>query len=103
MQIQMNFGDINSSEGIKERVEAAVQNHLQHVADRVTRVEVHLRDDNAHKTGGRDKRVVMEARPAGFDPVVVEHDGHDLYQVIDEAAGKLGRVVKKLFDKASAR
>ncbi|MEM1098359.1 MAG: HPF/RaiA family ribosome-associated protein [Planctomycetota bacterium] len=103
MQIQINYGDIDGSPALQERVEDRLEHALQHVAARVTRVEVHLRDDNAGKAGSNDKRAVMEARPAGFDPITVDHAGDDIYGVIDEAAGKLGRAVKKLFEKADAR
>lgn len=103
MQIQINFGDVTSSDAISQRVESAIQHSLEHVADRVTRVEVHLHDENADKPGPHDKRVVMEARPAGFDPLAVEHHGSDLYKVIDETAGKLGRAVKHKLERAAAK
>ncbi len=103
MQIQINFGSVKNSEAIEQRVEDAVQRAFEHFADRVTRVEVHLHDDNAKKAGPHDKRVVMEARPAGFDPLAVEHGGDDLYKVIDETAGKLGRAVKNKLERAGAK
>ncbi|MEM1445810.1 MAG: HPF/RaiA family ribosome-associated protein [Planctomycetota bacterium] len=103
MQIQVNYSNIDGSDALQTRVEDKLQHALQHVADRVTRIEVHLHDDNAAKAGSHDKRAVMEARPAGAHPITVDHAGDDIYGVIDEAAGKLGRAVKKHFDKAGAR
>ncbi|MEM7576629.1 MAG: HPF/RaiA family ribosome-associated protein [Planctomycetota bacterium] len=101
MQIQINYGDIDGSDAIQTRVHNQLNRELQYLADRVTRVEVHLRDDNAGKAGSNDKRAVMEARPAGAKPITVNHAGEDIYKVIDETAGKLGRAVKKHFDKAA--
>ncbi|MEM8782416.1 MAG: HPF/RaiA family ribosome-associated protein [Planctomycetota bacterium] len=103
MQIQINYGDIDGSDAIQTRVNDKLHHALQHVTDRVTRVEVHLRDDNAGKAGANDKRAVMEARPAGAGPITVDHAGEDIYKVVDEAAAKLGRAVKKHFDKVGAR
>jgi ribosomal subunit interface protein len=104
MQIQINYGDIDGSDALETRVTDKLNRELQYVADRVTRVEVHLRDDNSsNKSGPQDKRAVMEARPAGFDPITIDHAGEDIYKVIDEAAAKLGRAVKKHFDKQDDR
>ncbi len=103
MHIQINFGDIDGSDALRDRVTQKVEHVLQHVADRITRVEVHLRDDNAGKAGSHDKRAVMEARPAGHDPIAVEHNGEDIYKVIDETAQKLGRAVKSKLERADAK
>jgi len=81
-----------------------VEKQLGHLMDRLTRVEVHLRDDNsAAKSSNDDKRCVMEARIAGRRPLAVEHSGGDMYKVIDETAGKLSRAVKNDIARSSAR
>ena len=93
MLIQVNFGDVQSSEAIEARVREEVSSALEHQASRVTRVEVHLRDLNGQKAG-IDKRCTMEARLAGFQPLAVEEDREDLYDAIHAAAKKLHRAVK---------
>ena len=103
MQTQINFGDVDASDALTQRVHAAVDKALAHVSQGITRVEVHLRDDNAGKGGSDDKRVVMEARPEGHQPITVDHKGEDLYKVIDETAGKLGRALKSHLDRISER
>ena len=101
MLIQINYGDIDRSEAIDEFVREKVMSQLGHLAEKLTRVEVHLRDDNsAAKSSHNDKRCTMEARPAGRKPFVVEHAGDDLYTVITETAGKLSRAVKKNVERA---
>lgn len=101
MLIQVNFGDVERSDAIDQFVHDKVTSQLGHLVDKLTRVEVHLRDDNSSsKSSSNDKRCTMEARPAGRKPFVVEHAGDDLYTVIAETAGKLARAVKKNVDRA---
>lgn len=103
MQIQINFGDVDASDALKERVHTAVDKAVAHVHHNLTRVEVHLRDDNGGKHGNNDKRVVMEARPEGHQPITVDSKGDDLYAVIDDTAGKMGRAVKSHLERIADR
>lgn len=104
MLVQINFGDVQHSEALATWTEERVQTQLGHLAQNLTRVEVHLRDDNsAAKSSPDDKRCVMEARIAGRRPLAVEHAGGDLYQVIDETAGKLSRAVKRDIERSAPR
>lgn len=99
MLIQINYGTIDKTDAIERFVEYKVSSQLERFADQITRVEVHLHDDNAGKAGKDDKRCVMEARPAGMQPLAVEHAADDLDKAIGETAGKLSRALKKLFEK----
>lgn len=99
MQIQVNFGDIDNSPALRDHAEQAVQSTLTHVADRVTRVEIHLRDDKQKRQGPDDKRCTIEARPAGGQPIVAEAKAGDIYDAVDDAAGRVGRAVQRWFDR----
>ena len=99
MLFQINYGDVTKSDALDEHVRHQVDHALRHCADRFTRVEVHLRDDNGRKAGQSDKRVLIEARPAGAEPITVEHFGADLYQATIEAAKKLHRAVEHFIDR----
>ncbi|HSJ48931.1 MAG TPA: hypothetical protein VLA26_08800 [Gammaproteobacteria bacterium] len=70
--------------------------------DKITRLEVHLRDDNAHKTGPADKTCTLEARLAGLQPIAVDHTADSvtaattgalqkLRSALESTLGKLGR------------
>ncbi len=98
MQIQVNAGSIENSPAIAEHTHVVLETALKHVSKRITRVEVHLSDLNADKKG-KDKRVLMEARPAGHKPLAVEGHGTDLYQVIKDVANKLQRAVMHRLNK----
>ena len=104
MLIQVNFGDVEHSSAIEAWAEERILKQLGHLTERLTRVEVHLRDDNsAAKSSHDDKRCVMEARIAGRRPLAVDHSGADMYKVIDETAGKLSRAVKSDTEKNAPR
>ncbi len=94
-EIKINPADLHSTEAISARVEAEVANALKHWQERITRVEVHLHDDNGPLKGGVDKRCTMEARLAKQTPVFIEHSARDMYEAITKAAGKLERAVRR--------
>lgn len=103
MLIEINYRDGQSSPALDERIRETLTSTLSHVSDRLTRIEVHLGDENAQKAGGGDKRCLLEARPKGLDPIAVEVFGDDFYAVVDDAAGKLRRTLTRTFEKMDAR
>ena len=62
---------IKSDAGANARLEERVRTKLQRFEQRLTHVEVHVEDVNGAKGGEADKRVSLEARPAGREPVAV--------------------------------
>ena len=102
MQVQINFGDVQKSEAVSSAVTEQLNDSLRLYRDRITRVEVHLRDDNGPKAGV-DKRCLLEARLAGMEPLAVEARGTDIYQVITEAAGKLERAIRHKVERHDER
>lgn len=105
MEIHVNTDrNLEGSEALVQMVEADVQSTLEHFADRLTRVEVHLRDENGEKDGvGDDKRCVLEARPSGMQPVVVTGSGHSFEQAWHDAARKMQSLLKSRFGRIDAR
>jgi len=57
---------IKSDDGANARLEQKVRRKLKRFEERLSRVEVHISDVNGPKGGG-DKRVSIEARPAGHE------------------------------------
>jgi len=81
---------------LTRQVESVVESALGQFGDRITRVEVHLSDENSsHKTHGDAMRCRMEARPAAREPVTA--DGATLDLVIKDAAGKLEKLLDSTF------
>ncbi len=90
MDIRLNTDkNIEGKEALAAQVEAAVERTLQRFDDQITRVEVHLSDENAGKSGRDDKRCLMEARLEGRQPVAVTHQAGSLSEAVDGAANKL--------------
>ncbi len=104
MHIQINTDNhIQGTEGMAAEVEATVESTLGHLRDRITRVEVHLSDQNGPKAGERDIRCVIEARLEGHQPTAVSHDASELSDAVDGAAEKLKRSLESLLGKLRAR
>lgn len=90
MQIQINTGNhIDGNEALSAHVEAVVDKAVRHVKGHLTRVEVHLDDENGGKAGSEDKRCLMEARLRSHQPVAVSHHAASIHQAVDGAARKL--------------
>ena len=100
--LEISYSGTDRSDALDEQVRKAVEHENKRFAERLTRVEVHVSDDNGGKGGKRDKKCVLEARPRGMDPIAVTEDGDDLYQVVREASRKLARALGKRFEKADA-
>lgn len=105
MNIQVNTG--SQTEGSAKwtnDIEMLLNDKLSRFADRITRVEVHLNDENsASKSGGNDKRCQIEVRIAGMRPIsVTDHaDSHD--QALDGAADKMVNLIETTVGKLESR
>lgn len=103
MQIQLNSDKhISGSPSLQERVETILRQELKHLADRITRIEVHLNDVNSGKAGDNDKRCQLEARLAGLNPISVEHRAENMALAITGAASQLARALSNSQGKADA-
>lgn len=96
MQIQINTDhNIDGHEAHATQVSSVVESALNRYSDHITRVEVHLSDENSDKKGGEhDMRCVMEARLEGRQPIAVTHQGATVDQAVDGAADKLHRMIE---------
>lgn len=98
MQVQFNTdGNVEGRDALARRVEADVAATLGRFGDQITRVEVHLSDENAARGGGADKRCLMEARPTGRQPVAVTHQAATLEEAYGGAAKRLRNLLEGTF------
>jgi len=96
--IQVNTDNtIVGHEARVAEVSAIVDGALLRFRSRITRVEVHLSDQNGPRGGGgqEDIRCVLEARLEHHQPVAVSHDAGTIALAVDGAAENLVRVVEK--------
>lgn len=104
MQVQVNTDKhIHGGERLTLWVKTEVVAKLSRFGDHITRVEAHLTDESSHKSGGADKKCVLEARPAGLHPLAVTHLAATLEQAIHGAADKLERLLDHTFGQLSAK
>jgi ribosome-associated translation inhibitor RaiA len=93
MIIQVNTdSNIEGNRELVQQVKAEVENSLERFSGKITRVEVHLSDENSDKKfGTEDMRCLLEARLAGFPSVTVSHKAATMEQAIEGAVEKLKR------------
>ena len=101
MKIQFNTDkNIHGTETLETFVSKKINHSLKHFADKITRIEVHLSDQNANKGGADDIQCKIEARIEGFQPVVVVSKSSSKEKALDVAVNKikavLGTVIGKL-------
>jgi len=104
MQIQINTDhNIEGHEALTTHVSSVVKSALSQFSEHITRVEVHLSDENGttkdHKSGKKengnnDKRCMMEARLENYHPLAVTAHADTVHQAVDSAADKLARLVE---------
>lgn len=104
MKIQINADDhIEGSEALATQVSAAVEHALQRFHNHITRVEVHLSNQNGAKGGQHDKRCAIEARLEGRQPIAVTNDADTLEQAVRGAADKLVRMIDSQLGRVASR
>ena len=91
--------NINSSERLIDYVRSELKNEFQRFSEKITHFEVHLSDINGDKGGEEDKRCMIEARPAGLKPVVINHKANDIDAAINGAIDKLKRAIEHTMSK----
>lgn len=105
MDIQFNTDNqIEGDATMAARAREIVEGALSRFASRLTRVEVHLADENSTTKGGStDIRCAVEARPQGLRPLTVTHHDADPDAAMRGAAKKLVRALETEFGKLDAR
>ena len=93
---------INSDAEANARLEARVRGKLKRFERRLTRIEVHVADVNGPKGGG-DKRVTLEARVNGHEPVAVHAEAERVDIAVALAADKAARALAHTLGRLSGR
>ncbi len=90
MTIQINSdNNITGTEGLSDFIQNTVADSLKRFDEQITRVEVHLNDENSHKSGVNDKRCMLEARLEGLQPVAVTAHGGTVQEALKNAIDKM--------------
>ena len=90
MKIQVNTDkNISGNEKLRTWLIALISDELNRFAHQITRVEVHLSDENGPKEGQNDKRCMIEARLEGMKPIAVTNNANTHEQAVEGAVEKL--------------
>lgn len=98
IQVHSNHS-IEISQGLEDRVRASLASTLTRFDNHLTRLQVHLNDENAGKSGPQDKRCQIEARLKHHEPLSVTHKADSLDLAIEGATTKLGNALERLIGK----
>lgn len=101
MLIQVNTdSQTHGTADLTHSVQALIEDKLGRFANRITRAEVHLTDENGtDKSGGNDKRCMIEVRLAGMDPISATDHGPSHDVALRGAANKMQRQIETIVGK----
>ncbi len=100
MNIQINTGhNIQGNEALIAKFNSTIKSALVRMSDHITKVEVHLKDEDGYKEGKNDKRWMIEAHLEGRQPIVVTEHADNLNQALDGAIDKLVSMIESILDR----
>lgn len=101
MIIQINTDNtIEGNSELTQMIDTDVATSLERFEEKITRVEVHLSDENSEKkSGSEDKRCLIEARIAGLQPLVVSDEAPTFEQAANGAVHKLVHSIESTLGK----
>lgn len=103
MLVQINTdNNIEGHQRLEEYFTDQLKTALKKYDDKVTRLEVHLGDENSIKDGGNDKRCAIEARIAGLKPIGVVNHADTIEKAVSGATNKIKTALERTFGKLSA-
>lgn len=104
MQIQVHTDDhIQGGESLAQWIQEEAAAKLARFRDHVTRIEVFLSDLDGGKSGVADKRCVIEARPAGRQPVATHAEAPKVADAFTAAVEKMVRSLGDDIERAKDR
>ncbi len=104
MQIQINTDkNIEGNSRLVDYFTSELETQLSRFDDKITRVEVHLGDENSDKFGKEDKRCLIEVRVANLNPISVTDHSDTLEKAFSNAVSKMKKVLDTTFEKMRAK
>jgi ribosome-associated translation inhibitor RaiA len=98
MQIQVNTdNNIEGTDRLREYLTETIQDELSRFEEHITRIEVHLSDENGSKGGGNDNRCMLEARVENMKPIAVVELADTVEQSVFGATTKLKASLDTIF------
>ena len=90
MTIQLNTdNNLSVHEAFGNELDDLLSEELSRFSEHITRLEVHLSDENGSKNGIKDKRCLLEARLEGRQPMAVTALADTYELAVNSAIDKL--------------
>lgn len=100
MNIQFNAdSNLVLKEAFREKLKTMITSDLKRFDEFITRIEVHLGDENGQKHGREDKKCLLEARPKNKQPVAVTAYAANYEIAVKEASEKLKKTLGTALEK----
>jgi ribosomal subunit interface protein len=104
MIIQLNSDkNIQVSEKLETFVSQKINRSLKRFTGRITRIEVHLSDQNAGKSGSDDMQCRIEARIKDLQPVTVTARSSTKEKALSEAIDKMKAALDSAIGKLGSK
>jgi ribosomal subunit interface protein len=100
MEIQVNTdNNIEGKQKLEKYMTEAISEGLSRFGDMITRVEVHVSDENGNKKGPKDKRCLLEARLKGMAPIAVTSHEDNIHNAVTSSIDKMKATLNKTMGK----
>ena len=100
MLIQINSDHhISENEQMVASFKSLIADALKYHSGNISRIEVHLSDENGEKGGINDKCCLLEARVEGKQPIAVTCQANSIDEALKNSLVKMDVSLKKVFEK----
>lgn len=97
MIVQLNTDkNIEGTARLEAYVSEKINSGLKHFAENITRVEVHLSDQNADKGGKDDIQCKLEVRLEGHQPILVTSKNESTEKALSEGISKMKAMLQTI-------
>lgn len=104
MNIQINTdNNVSGNTDLESTLKSYISSDLERFSDQITRIEVHLSDEDGDKDGINDRRCLLEARLAGMQPLAVTNRANSdelaVSGALEKMENKLNTILGRLRDR----
>lgn len=104
MKIQFNTDkNIKGTENLERVVSDKLNRTLKRFASKITRIEVHLSDQNAQKASTGDIQCKIEARIEGLQPIIVAGKSSTKEKALNDAIVKIKAALDTVIGKLNSK
>lgn len=102
MKIQFNTDhNTTGNERFTEFFDTLISEKLSRFSSHITKLKVHIKDEDGYKAGQKDKRCVLEVRIKGRKPIAVVNHADSHEQAVEGAIDKLKVSLNTIFERLS--